>query len=140
MNAFNSGDFDDLDSDFSVWLEDFEISSVLSAGDVQSGSNNNLDSRFIWTEHTTCEEIHITNGLRDYSGSCCWRVIRYWIANKPCDQKFMDLQISATTTCNGCSKFGQSSPEKMICSNCGGAGIITYSAAESCDLISRSTR
>lgn len=85
------------------------------------------DSKYVWTNHGTCENEQFTNGCQEYNSNCgCWDNFGWWICENPWEGEAMSLYVS-TEYRGECPECNADSSDENInadCEECEGEGYI----------------
>jgi len=129
-------DFDETAEEFqetwNEWYEDYQIGEFIEYSDENWEKVRSMDPRYVWTNHSTCEDEQVTNGAHVYTGSCCWETFGWYVAGKPwsgdSETYFESYKASAYLACTICNPDGEGDevdfdPE---CDYCSGEGWVNH--------------
>jgi hypothetical protein len=129
MSDFDQYDLQELYDDF---IEEYAPKSY-EVTDENRTLLKDIDPKFVWTAHSTCENDFISPGFLEFSpSSCCWEEHEWFVSEKAweSDDSSQWVQTSMNTSCPKCNPdddidLDEGDPE---CELCYGEAHYTYYA------------
>ncbi len=116
---------------FDEWHEDYEIQDeFIEYSEENWAKVQAMDPRYVWTNHSTCENEKITNGASIYNG-CCWETFGWYIGNVPwgdgSTEYFEQVEVTAYLPCPKCNPDGEGDGDEDCDEpDCDGSGYINH--------------
>lgn len=116
-------------AEFEEWLEEYEQVEFLEYSDENWEKVQAMDTRYVWTDHTTCEDPRVSNGAHLFKNSCCWDTSGWYIMKKPWegdDDAFLSVNTGAYLPCTLCNRSGEEEEFNESCEECEGDGWVNH--------------
>jgi hypothetical protein len=123
---------EDYQSMWDGWYKDYGIDEFIEYSEENWEKVQKMDSRLVWTNHSTCEDEQVTAGAAVYRNSCCWDTFGWYIAKNPwdgeVDNHYESYNASAYLPCSVCNPGGEGDEENydLECEECEGDGFATH--------------
>ena len=124
-------EIDAMNEEYAEWQKKYKVGEYLDNSPENWKKVQSMDPAYVWTNNSTCEEEMISNGVHDYTGSCCWQTFGWYISEIPCptdENPFIATSIAVL--CLSCNPEADEDKEdgEPDCEACGGTGYATYYA------------
>jgi hypothetical protein len=129
MSDFTASEYQDA---FNNWYKDYKIGDFIEYSEENWNKVQSMDTHYIWTNHSTCEDEKVSAGAHLFQGSCCWDTFGWYVAKKPWDgdpdNYYESYNASAYLPCETCNPDGEGEEEdfKQECEYCSGEGWINH--------------
>ena len=82
----------ELQAEFNNWRETYKVGEFLENSEENRSKLEKLDTRYVWTDHGTCENTQVTCGYTIYAGMCCWVSNGWYVGEVPWEPKNGDVE------------------------------------------------
>lgn len=120
----------DYQEEFDAWYKNYEIDTFIEYSEENWEKVQKMDTHYIWTNHSTCEDEQVSAGGSYFKNGCCWDTFGWYVAKKPWagdpENHYESYKTTAYLVCESCNADGEEENLDPDCEYCEGEGYVNH--------------